>query len=83
MAKNTSSIVGLRELRENTEVYIRRVQKGESFIVARRSRPVFKLSPMDEADEVWETVIDFTEVNKNGVLARDVLKALSRMHGTD
>ncbi len=83
MKKNTASVLGLRELRENTEKYIRRIQKGDSFIVFRRSRPVFKLSPAGEDDALWETVVDFTQINKEGVSARDVLNTLTRMHGAD
>lgn len=80
--KQKTNTVGLKELRENTEQYIKRVQKGDSFVVFRRSQPIFKLSPADE-EEQWETVVDFTQINKEGVSARDVLKTLTRMHGTD
>jgi len=78
-----SSIVGLKELRENTVKYISDVTKGKSFTVVRRSRPVFKISPVDEwGDEgVWETVIDFREINESGVPATDVLKALKKIDG--
>jgi len=53
------SIVGLKELRTNTEAYIAQVRKGKSFIVVRRSKPVFKISSPDD-ESMWETVIDFT-----------------------
>ena len=77
------SIIGLKELRENTEKYISDITKGKSFTVVRRSRPVFKISPVDEwGDEgVWETVIDFREINEQGVPAKDVLKALRKIDG--
>src|SRR3989304_5550455 len=50
MAKVISKgeIVGVKELRENLEKYINRVNKGESFTVVRRSKPVFKISPAGE-----------------------------------
>lgn len=74
--------VGLKDLRENMEKYIKRVRKGESLTVLRRSEPVFRITPVDADDEVgWETVIDFTEINPNGVPAEDVLKTLQKMHG--
>jgi prevent-host-death family protein len=74
--------VGLKDLRENMEKYIRRVRKGESLTIFRRSEPVFRITPVDADDEsAWETVIDFTEINPNGVPAEDVLKALRKMHG--
>jgi len=78
--KQKNNIVGLKELRNNFETYITRVNKGESFTVVRRSRPVFKLAPLDE-DEGWETIADFTTIDKNGVSARDILKTLKRLNG--
>ena len=80
MRKTTtkSNIVGLKELREDMETYIARVDQGESFTVVRRSRPVFKIAPVDE-DSGWETVVDFTQIDKKGVLAEEVLAALRRI----
>lgn len=79
--QKSPNTVGLKELRENTEEYISRVEKGESFTVLRRSKPVFNITPFDEwGDEgVWETAADFTKVDKDGVPAEDVLKALKKM----
>lgn len=74
-------IVGLKELRENMESYIKRVEKGESITVMRRSTPIFNISPVDDDESGWETVIDFTEINPRGVPAQDVLKAIKRLHG--
>jgi prevent-host-death family protein len=78
-----TAIIGLKELRENTEKYISDVEKGKSFTVVKRSKPVFKITPVDEwgDDGVWETVIDFREINKHGVPAVDVLKALKKIDG--
>ena len=72
--KNT--IVGLKELRQNTEAYISQIKKGKSFIVVRRSRPVFKISSPIEESELWEQMIDFTKVKKGGVLINDLLSRL-------
>ena len=71
--KNT--IIGLKELRENMDNYISQVKKGRSFVVVRKSKPVFKLTPLDMwGDEgVWEKVVDFTKIKKGGVLLADVL----------
>ena len=77
-AKNT---VGLKELRENMETYIKRIHNGESITVFRRSTPLFRLSPVDAEDTGWETVVDFTKINKDGVSAKDVLAAIKKMHG--
>jgi antitoxin (DNA-binding transcriptional repressor) of toxin-antitoxin stability system len=79
--KTKSNIIGLKELRENMEVYIKRVDAGESINVYRRSTPLFKLSPIDEGEGDWETIIDFTEISPNGVSAKDVLKSLRKLHG--
>lgn len=78
-ASSKNNTVGLKELRENMEVFIRRVNKGESITVYRRSTPLFKLTPIGEGE--WETVIDFTEISPNGVSAKDVLKSLRSLHG--
>lgn len=76
MKKVNSSIVGLKDLRENINTYIKAVAKGRSFVVVRKSRPVFKISSLEEANELWEPVIDFTKIKKGG-LALDRL--LSRL----
>jgi prevent-host-death family protein len=77
-------IVGLKELRENAEVYIREVENGRSFLVMRRSKPIFKIVPVDEwGDEGnWETLIDFTKIKKGGVPIEDVLKVLRKINGS-
>lgn len=76
-----TTIIGLKELRENTEKYIGAVGRGRSFTVVRRSRPIFKVMPVDKwGDEgKWETLIDFRKIKKRGVLASEVLKALRKV----
>jgi prevent-host-death family protein len=68
--------IGLKELRENVEKYAKRVKKGESIIVLRRSVPLFKISPVEEKGEEWEEVIDFTKIKRGGV---DIKEILSRI----
>ena len=70
-----SSIVGLKELRENLDTYISQVDKGKAFIVVRRSKPVFRISSPEEEDR-WETVIDFTKIRKGGVSVEELLAKL-------
>ena len=84
MAK-TANIIGLKELRENTEDYIKQVKHGRSFLVVRRSKPVFRVEPVDKwGDEGnWETIIDFTKIKKGGVSIDEVLKAFKRIRGQD
>jgi len=69
-------IVGLKELRENMEKYASLVKKGKSFIVVKRSKPLFKISSIDEDDGLWETVIDFTKLRKGGIPAEELLSRL-------
>ncbi len=71
-----TNIIGLKDLRENTEDYISKVSKGGSFVVVRRSKPIFKITPVDEwGDEgKWETVVDFNKIKKGGISAEELLK---------
>ena len=79
-----NTIVGLKELRENMGEYVAAVEKGKSFTVVRRSRPIFKITPVDVWGDagVWETVVDFTKNKKDGVSAAEVLKYIKK-HGLD
>ncbi|MFA5022818.1 MAG: hypothetical protein WC385_02975 [Candidatus Paceibacterota bacterium] len=71
-----TKIIGLKDLRENTDTYLAQIKKGHSFLVMRRSEPVFKISPTDESEEVWERVIDFTKIKKGGVALDQILARL-------
>jgi len=73
--KRESNIIGLKELRNNVEKYISQVEKGKSFTVVRRSRPVFRITSPDE-DDNWDTVADFTRVQKGGISASALLSSL-------
>ena len=68
--------MGLKELRENMEKYASLIKKGRSFIVVKRSKPLFKISSIDEDDGLWETVIDFTKLRKGGIPAEELLSRL-------
>lgn len=70
------NIVGLKELRENMQKYTSLVAKGESFIVVKKSKPLFKISSIDEDDGLWETVVDFTKIRKGGIPAEELLARL-------
>ncbi len=73
------NIISLKELRFKLTKYADKIEKkGESFLVLKRSRPIFKIVPVDEKT-TWETVVDFTEINPEGVPAKDVLKALKEL----
>lgn len=71
------NIIGLKEFRENVEAYAKKVSKGDSFIVVKRSKPIFRVAPLHEEDEgQWKTVIDFTKIRKGGIPAEVLLKYL-------
>jgi len=69
------NIIGLKELRENVDTYITEVKKGKTFLVIKRSKPIFKIIPPDE-EELWETVVDFTKISKSGISADELLAHL-------
>ena len=76
-----SNIIGLKELRLNTEKYIRLIQKGHSFTVVRKSDPVFKLEPVDKwgDDGTWESIADFSSYSiEGGMPIRELIKKLKR-----
>lgn len=77
-----TAIVGVKELRHNLDGYIAEISRGRSFTVVRRSKPVFKISPIDAwGDEGrWETVVDF---GPRGISAEKLLRALKKVDGQD
>lgn len=72
-------IIGLKELREHVSKYSSAVEKGKSFVVVKKSKPIFKISPIDK-EEQWEEAVDFTKINKNGVSAKEILKTLRKLN---
>jgi len=68
------NIVTLKNLRENMQKYADKVNDGNSFVVFKRSKPLFKISPVDFG--LWEEVIDFTKIKKGGVNIKDLLGRL-------
>ncbi len=75
-------IINFKELRENAEVYIREVEKGKSFLVMRRSQPIFKITPVDEWGDggEWTTVLDFSKEKRGGIPAKKLLKIIQKIH---
>lgn len=79
-------IIGLKQLRQNVSEYAKQVQKGKTFIVVKQSKPLFTIGPVEEVDERedekgWKTMIDFTNLRKGGVDAREILRALVKIRG--
>jgi len=53
------SSVGIRELRQNLSVYVRRVRDGEIFEVTEHGRPVARLTPLlERASSPLQRLID-------------------------
>ncbi len=69
-------IIGLKNFRENVSTYAEIVEQGISFVVVKRSHPIFKISPVEKNEEQWETVIDFTKIKKRGVPIQEVLQRM-------
>lgn len=67
-------LIGLKEFRENVESYTAKVNLGQSFIVLKKSKPVFKISPVDEGG--WEEVVDLTKIRRGGVNIKDLISRL-------
>ncbi len=73
--KSMEQLIGLKDLRLNMEKYANQVKAGKSFIVLKQSKPLFKLSPIDDNND-WEELINFTKIKKGGVNIDDLLSAL-------
>ncbi len=68
-----NNIIALKEFRLNAQKYIDASAKGHSFIVVKRSRPVFRIEPVEEQ---WETIADFSSTG--GISAKKFLKELRK-----
>lgn len=68
-------LIALKDLRLNMDKYAQEVKKGESFVVLKQSKPIFKISPV-ESDNSWEEVINFTKIKKGGVDIDELLSVL-------
>lgn len=75
--KTTSSdnTVSLKDLREQFPKYIEAIANGQSFTIVKRSKPIFQISPISDEGS-WQTIVDFTEIDKLGVSADDILAKL-------
>jgi antitoxin (DNA-binding transcriptional repressor) of toxin-antitoxin stability system len=71
-----TQILGLKELRENMQKYASLVKRGKSFVVIKKSKPLFRISSVDEDEELWETVVDFTKIKKGGISVDELLARL-------
>jgi prevent-host-death family protein len=63
-----ATIIGLKELRENTEAVAERVARGESFIVVKRSKPIFELKPVATQDASLDQWLDQYIIDNRALL---------------
>ena len=75
MTAKSDDTVSLKELREQFPKYIEAVAEGKSYTVLKRSKPIFQIGPVDDGAN-WQTIADFTTINKRGVAADDILAGL-------
>ena len=75
MKTTTKNTVSLKELREHFPEYIEAIEKGQSFTVVKRSKPIFQIGPVSD-EGTWQTIADFTSVDERGVSADEILKQL-------
>ncbi len=73
------NIVGLRELRENMDIYVDRIGKGESFLVLRKSKPVFKIEPIDKWGDAgnWDDV-DLRDIEEKGIKLKEFIELVKK-----
>jgi antitoxin (DNA-binding transcriptional repressor) of toxin-antitoxin stability system len=70
------TIIGLKELSQNAGRIAERVQKGEEFIVVKRSKPVFEISAPSEDSSSKQELENWTRQAIERY--RPALKALSK-----
>lgn len=75
MNTTPTNTVSLKELRKDFPKYIAAIASGQSFIVVKRSKPIFQLNPISD-EGTWQTIVDFTKINNAGINANEVLAAL-------
>lgn len=70
------AVIGLKELREHLGEYIEKIEKGGTFTVVRRSKPVFLITSIRGDEEQWEPLLDFTKMKKGGIRIEDILSRI-------
>jgi antitoxin (DNA-binding transcriptional repressor) of toxin-antitoxin stability system len=69
------NLIALKDLRLNMDKYASLVKAGQSFVVLKQSKPIFKIAPVSGEGE-WDEVIDFTKIKKGGVNLDELLSRL-------
>lgn len=68
-------LIALKDLRLNMDKYATEVKSGKSFVVLKQSKPIFKLTPVNEEND-WEEVVNFAKIKKGGVNIDELLAIL-------
>ena len=68
-------LIALKDLRLNMDKYATEVKSGKSFIVLKQSKPIFRLTPVDDGGD-WEEAVNFTKIKKGGVDIDELLASL-------
>jgi len=69
-------VIGLKEFRGSVRIVERNVNRGRSYIVLRKSKPLFRVAPLNEDGGAWETIADFTRIRRGGIPIRELLSRL-------
>lgn len=67
--------MSLKDFRIKLSQYTKTIEEDhKSLLVLRKSKPVFRVVPIDHED--WATIADFTEISQTGAPVQKVLAAL-------
>ena len=72
------NIIGLKELRQNMPHYAQKVQKGQSFIVVKQSKPLFRITPLIDLDKEIEKAQQNDFLQTGAADSHQTLKPLSK-----
>ncbi len=72
--------ISAKEFRTNFTELVEQIKKGLTLIVVKRSRPVFKVLPIDSRDELGESKDLLREVSINPERAPSLTKINSIIH---
>lgn len=72
------NIIGLKELRQNMPKFAQKVQKGQSFIVVKQSKPLFRITPLGDLDKEIERAQQSDFLQTGAVDIHQTLKPLSK-----
>ena len=72
------NIIGLKELRQNMPSFAQKVQQGQSFIVVKQSKPLFRITPLIDLDKDVEKVQQNDFLQTSAADLHHLLKPLSK-----